>query len=185
MSTFFKFYADTQTVCNKIFNDKTIDYGLSWNHFRTETIIDHIFIKLNRIRYIEENPIKVDESIKETLESVINYSIIGLILHKHGPIMGNNVDVLYTEIFKEVAELVSNKNNDYNDAWKEMFIKSFTDIMLAKIYRIRHAINHESSRISLILEDALKDIINYSIFYLSKLNDIQMIETLNKQTDEN
>ena len=70
----------------------------------------------------------------------------------------------------EVMELLSNKNHDYDEAWKEMRISSMTDIILMKLYRTKQI---ESNNGKTLISEGIKanyqDIVNYSIFCLIKL----------------
>ena len=62
------------------------------------------------------------------------------------------------------------KNHDYGEAWREMRVSSFTDIILTKIMRIKQIEDHSGATLVSEGVDAnYKDIINYSIFALIKL----------------
>ena len=77
---------------------------------------------------------------------------------------------LYDKYTHEIMELLSNKNHDYDEAWKEMRISSMTDIILMKLYRTKQI---ESNNGKTLISEGIKanyqDIVNYSIFCLIKL----------------
>ena len=80
------------------------------------------------------------------------------------------LEKLYDKYTIEVMELLSNKNHDYDEAWKEMRISSMTDIILMKFYRTKQI---ESNNGKTLISEGIKanyqDIVNYSIFCLIKL----------------
>ena len=80
------------------------------------------------------------------------------------------LEKLYDKYSLEIMELLSNKNHDYDEAWKEMRISSMTDIILMKLYRTKQI---ESNNGKTLISEGIKanyqDIVNYSIFCLIKL----------------
>ena len=71
-----------------------------------------------------------------------------------------------------VKELMEQKNHDYGEAWKEMRVSSFTDLILQKLHRIKQIEDNDGETIMSEGIDAnYHDIINYSIFALIKLKD--------------
>ena len=74
---------------------------------------------------------------------------------------------LYDKYTIEIMELLSNKNHDYDEAWKEMRISSMTDIILMKLYRTKQI---ESNNGKTLISEGIKanyqDIVNYSIFII-------------------
>ena len=65
---------------------------------------------------------------------------------------------------------LSNKNHDYDEAWKEMRISSMTDIILMKLYRTKQIENYNGKTlISEGIKANYQDIVNYSVFCLIKL----------------
>ena len=190
MTLFFEFYKKIVDECFTIFLQKLNNYGESFKIFRIKGIIDQVFIKINRIKYIENyKDIKItNEPIEETLKSAINYSIIGLILIDNIKLIDFDTSISlqnilyekemhtivehYNKKIEDVYNLILNKNNDYDNAWEQMYISSFTDIILVKISRMKHAIDTNNKDVSFIIEDGFMDIINYLIFYLYKLSNI-------------
>ena len=62
------------------------------------------------------------------------------------------------------------KNHDYDEAWRQMRVSSFTDIILTKLHRIKQIEDHDGKTlVSEGVEAGYMDIINYSIFALIKL----------------
>ena len=48
---------------------------------------------------------------------------------------------LYDSYAKESYELMIKKNHDYDEAWREMRVSSYTDLILTKIQRIKEIEN--------------------------------------------
>ena len=64
------------------------------------------------------------------------------------------------------------KNHDYGEAWKEMRISSFTDLILQKLHRIKQIEDNDGETIMSEGIDAnYHDIVNYSIFALIQLKE--------------
>ena len=79
---------------------------------------------------------------------------------------------MYESKVAECKALMSNKNHDYGEAWREMRISTFTDLILMKILRIKQI--EDKSGNTLISEgvDAnFSDMLNYAIFALIRIND--------------
>ena len=70
----------------------------------------------------------------------------------------------------EALELMKRKNHDYDEAWRDMRVSSYTDLILTKIERIKEIENLGGNTIaSEGVDSNLMDIINYSVFALIKL----------------
>ena len=110
------------------------DYGTAWRILRPTSITDQIYIKANRIRSIEEKGVTKDgEGIVPEFIGIINYSIMGLIQLQLGA--GNDTPQdevlrLYQNYFQKAKELMLAKNHDYDEAWREMRVSSYTDLIL-------------------------------------------------------
>ena len=64
------------------------------------------------------------------------------------------------------------KNHDYGEAWRDMRVGSFTDLILMKLLRVKQI--EENDGKTLISEGVAShymDMINYSIFALIKLSE--------------
>ena len=150
------------------------DYGTAWRILRPTSITDQIYIKANRIRSIEEKGItKVGEGIVPEFIGIINYSIMGLIQLQLGP--GNDTPQdevlrLYQNYFLKAKELMLAKNHDYDEAWREMRVSSYTDLILMKINRTKQIEDHQGSTIiSEGIDANYFDMVNYAVFGLIRL----------------
>ena len=62
---------------------------------------------------------------------------------------------------------MKNKNHDYDEAWKDMRIASFTDLILQKLLRVKQIEENDGKTIvSEGIEANYQDIANYAIFAL-------------------
>ena len=63
-----------------------------------------------------------------------------------------------------------NKNHDYDEAWREMRVSSFTDIILQKLMRTKEIEDHHGKTlISEGVDANYMDMINYALFALIKI----------------
>tara|TARA_B100000497_G_scaffold65263_1_gene73822 strand:+ start:201 stop:755 length:555 start_codon:yes stop_codon:yes gene_type:complete len=164
--------------CRHIFILKIKDYGTSWRIMRLASLTDQIYIKANRIRTIEDGVVqKVDEGIEPEFIGLVNYCIIALIQLELG--ISDQLELpleetikLYNKYIDQTKELMLAKNNDYGEAWREMRISSYTDLVLMKINRIKQIEgNGGSTLISEGNDSHYTDIINYAVFALIKLDE--------------
>lgn len=163
-------------ICRELFVKKLHDYGASWRIMRPESITDQIFIKAKRIRTLEINKeSKVGEGIFPEFIGIVNYGVIGLIQLALG--FRDNVDInaekaveLYDKYITETKELMYAKNADYGEAWRNMRVNSYTDLILTKIQRTKQIEDlHGATLVSEGIDANYKDMINYSLFALIKL----------------
>ena len=64
------------------------------------------------------------------------------------------------------------KNHDYDEAWRCMRVSSYTDIILTKLYRTKKIEEHNGATlVSEGVDSNYKDMINYAVFALIKLED--------------
>ena len=168
-------YKKVINICKDIYIKKSKDYGSAWRILRTTSLTDQIFIKAQRIRSVKEKKkMKVEEKIENEFIGIINYCIIAIIQMEYESdeieIGVEKLEKLYDKYSLEIMELLSNKNHDYDEAWKEMRISSMTDIILMKLYRTKQI---ESNNGKTLISEGIKanyqDIVNYSIFCLIKL----------------
>ena len=162
--------------CRGLFSKKLHDYGASWRILRPSSLTDQLFIKAKRIRQLELTGTSlVGEGIRPEFVGLINYGIVGLIQLEHG--FADTVDMTaeealecYDEQARKALELMKRKNHDYNEAWRDMRISSYTDLILTKLARIKEI--EDLAGQTLVSEgvDAnYMDIINYAVFGLIKL----------------
>ena len=163
-------------ICRSLFEKKLEDYGASLRILRTQSVTDQIYIKACRIRSLETKGIsKIDEDIRSEFIAIVNYGVIGLIQYYRGfsdVIDTNSLEALklYDKYITETKELMYNKNHDYNEAWRNMRISSYTDLILMKINRTKEIENKKGKTIASEGIDAnYMDMINYSLFALIKL----------------
>lgn len=169
-------YDEIVKECRTLFSLKLQDYGPSWRIMRLPTVNDQLFIKVKRIREIEQTGVNlVDESIKSSMMAVFNYSIIGIIQAHLGFVENVDMDMQqtlnhYDQTVAEAKALMCNKNHDYDEAWREMNYVSLTDIILTKILRNKSILkNNNKTIVSEGVEGNFVDMANYAVFYLIKL----------------
>jgi len=166
--------------CREIFIKKTKDYGTSWRAMRPKSLTDQMFIKAKRIRTIEESGSqKIEDSIASEFMGLVNYGYMALIQLEAHPKLPIDLNIetstlLYDQEANDVKDLMIAKNSDYGEASRDMRISSFTDLILTKLHRIKQIEDNQGATIISEGADAnYKDIINYSIFALIKMEDLK------------
>jgi hypothetical protein len=163
-------------ICKSVFVKKMIDYGVAWRILRTTSMTDQIYIKAQRIRSIEEKgDQQVDDDVRSEYIGIINYCSMALIQLELGP--SDSEDLSSEETLKRYAdnlltakELMLRKNHDYGEAWRNMRISSYTDLILMKIKRIKQIEDNQGKTlVSEGIDANYLDIINYSVFALIKI----------------
>ena len=117
----------------------------------------------------------IDEGIKPEFIAIVNYGVIGLIQLECG--YADSADIaedkaleLYDKHLTSTKELMYAKNHDYDEAWRNMRISSYTDLILMKIYRTKQIeANKGKTLVSEGIDANYMDMINYSLFALIKL----------------
>ena len=159
-----------------LFEKKMKDYGSAWRILRLPSLTDQIFIKAQRIRSIQNNQVqKVEEGIASEFIGILNYSIIALIQLEKG--LSDSADLteeeasqLYQYYAKKAKNLMSAKNHDYDEAWRDMRVGSFTDLILQKLLRVKQIEDNKGQTlVSEGIDANYFDMINYAIFALIKL----------------
>lgn len=166
--------------CRALFVSKTRDYGTAWRILRLRSITDQLYIKALRIRSIEEKGAqKVSDSVASEFTGLINYSVLALIqmnLPANAP-MELPVEQVAEQYDAQVAEnmrLLEAKNHDYGEAWRLMRVSSMTDLILQKLLRIKQIEDNDGQTlVSEGLEANYRDIINYAVFALIKMQQPQ------------
>ncbi len=166
--------------CKDIFIKKNRDYGTSWRILRSSSITDQIYIKATRIRGIETSGTHlVDEGVEPEFIGIVNYSIMGLIQLKLNETDAIELplaetETLYDSTVAEVKDLMLKKNHDYGEAWRNMRVSSFTDMILMRLMRIRQIEDHQGKTlVSEGIDANYMDMMNYAVFALIKLSDEQ------------
>lgn len=161
--------------CRSLFEKKTRDYGTAWRILRSPSLTDQIYIKAARIRSVEEKGRqKVADHIRDEYIGMINYCIMALIQLEAAAQLAEELELnealrLYDAQRDLTRSLLLDKNHDYGEAWREMRMSSFTDLILMKLLRIKQI--EDNAGKTLVSEGAdagYRDIINYSIFALIK-----------------
>ena len=175
-SQYFSVIAD----CKDIFLKKAKDYGPSWVILRLPSITDQIYIKAERTRSIQENKENlVGDSREGEFVAMVNYCVIALILAE---LQDNPDPALRQRLYDHVAleawydakidfayEIMERKNHDYGEAWRNMRVSSFTDLILMKLLRLKQIEDNDGQTlISEGPEANYVDILNYSVFALIK-----------------
>lgn len=172
-----KEFASEIARCREIYRKKMLDYGTSWRIMRPSSLTDQIFIKARRIRSLEEKHGKsaVEEGIEPEFIGIVNYCAMALIQVKLGagePLSPDEAMRLYDEAIQESTSLMLNKNHDYDEAWRNMRVSSFTDIILQKLFRTKEIEDHDGrTLISEGVDANYMDMINYALFALIKLSE--------------
>lgn len=151
------------------------DYGTAWRILRPISLTDQIYIKAQRIRSIEEKGItKVDEGVRPEFIGIINYAIMGLIQLELGTseneLSAEETTELYDKHFETAKKLMQAKNHDYGEAWRNMRISSYTDLILMKLKRTKQIEDNQGKTIiSEGIDANYLDMINYAVFALIKI----------------
>ena len=162
--------------CHTLFNKKMLDYGSAWRIMRLSSLTDQIFIKAQRIRSIEDKgKQEIGDSVEAEFKGIINYSIIALIqldkgLSDSADLTQEEASQLHQYYAKKAKKLMSAKNHDYDEAWRDMRVGSFTDLILQKLLRVKQIEDNKGQTlVSEGIDANYFDMINYAIFALIKL----------------
>jgi hypothetical protein len=168
-------YEQVISICRDIFLKKMNDYGTAWRILRPVSLTDQIYIKAQRIRSIEEKGVaKIDEGVRSEFIGIINYAIMGLIQLELGPsdaeLAAGETLKLYDRYFNQAKTLMQDKNHDYGEAWRNMRISSYTDLILMKLKRTKQIEDNQGKTIASEGIDAnYLDMINYAVFAMIKI----------------
>lgn len=169
-------YDSVVAQCRRVFINKMKDYSPSWRLMRPTTVTDQLFIKAKRIRQLQvSGESKVGEGIMPEFMAIVNYGIMGIIQLERGYV--DKVDItaaealaLYDECIAATRDLMLAKNTDYDEAWRDMRVSSFDDIILTKLQRVKEIEDHNGATlVSEGIASNYQDMINYAVFALIKL----------------
>lgn len=170
-------YDEVINLCKDIFLKKAKDYGTSWRILRTISIIDQIYIKALRIRNLQEiKTQKVADDIPSEFKGILNYAVIGLIQLnlKNTAVEDLQIDeiaTLYDKSVQLAKDTMLSKNHDYGEAWREMSMESFVDLILVKLLRMKQIVQNDGKTlISEGLDANYIDMLNYAAFALILIN---------------
>ncbi|MDP3352454.1 MAG: DUF1599 domain-containing protein [Flavobacteriaceae bacterium] len=171
-----KQYDEVITKCRTLYINKLRDYGSAWRILRLPSLTDQIYIKAQRIRQLQENPVrKVQEDEVSEFIGIINYAIMALIQLEKGIVEQPDLSVeeatlLYDKHVAITKSLMEDKNHDYGEAWREMRISSLTDLILQKLLRVKQIEDNKGKTlVSEGIDANYHDMVNYSVFALIKL----------------
>lgn len=166
------------TLCRTLFEKKLHDYGASWRILRPSSLTDQLYIKAKRIRSLEiKKKSLVGEGIMPEFMALINYGIVGLIQLDRGyadqaDLSSEEAMRLYDEYVAKALQLMLKKNHDYDEAWRNMRISSYTDLILTKLQRVKEIEDlGGNTLISEGIDANYMDIINYAVFGVIKLEE--------------
>jgi len=164
-------YQKATDTARDIFIKKTKDYGTAWRILRPSSLTDQLYIKASRIRSIQEKgKSKVNDPIDLEFVGIINYSVMALIQLEHSDTSNldmpvEEVDRLYAHYIKVAKDLMTDKNHDYGEAWRDMRVSSITDLILMKLLRVKSIEENDGETlISEGLDANYLDMINYAVF---------------------
>ncbi len=163
------------SLCREVFLKKMKDYGTAWRILRPSSMTDQIFIKAQRIRNIEETgTAKIEDDARSEFIGIINYCALALIQLELGAmeeeLPHDRTEAMYLANLEKAKNLMLDKNHDYGEAWRQMRISSFTDLILMKIKRTKQIEdNLGKTLISEGVDANYLDMINYSVFALIKM----------------
>ncbi len=171
-------YDNIITKTRDLFAKKMKDYGTAWRVLRLSSLTDQIFIKANRIRSIEQSGVNlIGDNIYGEFVAIVNYGIMALIQCEIGEnnqsyIPEEKIQLMYDSFAQSTKELMMKKNHDYAEAWRDMRISSMTDLILMKILRLKQIEDNKGKTlVSEGLEGNYRDIINYAVFCLIRLEE--------------
>ena len=163
--------------CRDLFEKKMQDYGAAWRILRLPSLTDQIFIKAQRIRGLQElSEQRVEEGQESEFIGIINYSIMALIQLENGVVEQPDFSPEqalgeYDKQFEQAKTLMEAKNHDYGEAWRDMRVRSLTDLILQKLLRVKQIEDNQGKTIvSEGIDANYLDMINYAIFALIHLN---------------
>ena len=166
------------SLCRNMYVAKMKDYGPAWRILRTPSITDQIFIKVKRIRTLQTvGESLVGEGVEPEFVGIVNYAAMGIIQLRLGIV--DNPDLnreeatrMYDEVTTEAFELMTRKNHDYGEAWRDMRVSSITDLIMSKVLRTKSIEdNGGKTLVSEGLDANYFDMINYAVFALILLNE--------------
>ena len=108
---------------------------------------------------------------------MVNYCVMAIIQSRHKfdmheeELSAAQATDWYDEVRNEAFDLMKSKNHDYGEAWRDMRISSLTDLILAKVLRIKKIEDNDGlTQISEGVEGNYFDMLNYSVFALIHLS---------------
>lgn len=163
--------------CRALFAQKLHDYGAAWRVMRPTSVTDQIFIKAMRIQTLETTgKSMVGDGIQPEFVAIVNYALIAMIQCELGisydsakNMSADEALQLYDKHANDTLQLMIKKNHDYGEAWRNMRVSSFTDIILQKLLRTKQIEDLQGNTlVSEGVEANYQDMMNYAMFALIK-----------------
>ena len=137
-----------------------------------------MYIKAKRIRTIDEKgQQKIGDSVESEFMACVNYGVMGLIQlsideNEATELSEAQAEKYYDEQRKVITDLMIAKNHDYGEAWRDMRISSYTDMILTKLHRVKQIEENDGKTlISEGIDANYSDMINYAVFALIKIEE--------------
>ena len=117
------------------------------------------------------------EGIEPEFVGIVNYCIMALIqldLPEDAPQEMDPAEVvdLYDKYVTATRDLMLAKNHDYGEAWRDMRVGSFTDLILMKLLRVKQIEgNAGHTLVSEGIDANYQDMLNYAVFALIKIEE--------------
>jgi len=169
-------YDGQVAACRSLFLDKMHDYGTAWRVLRPASLTDQLFIKAQRIRTLQEGGAqKVEEGIRPEFVGIVNYCMMALIqleLSADSPmeLPADEATALFDGALAQTRDLMTRKNHDYGEAWRDMRVSSLTDLILMKLLRIKQLEDLQGgAKVSEGADAGYMDMANYALFALIHL----------------
>lgn len=167
--------------CRDLFARKLHDYDAAWRVLRVPSLTDQIYIKAKRIRELQmlggDSASAVGEGILPEFIGIINYGIIGLIQLELPLTCAPDLSIdealdAYDRNASKIRTLLMAKNHDYGEAWRDMRVSSYVDLILMKILRTKQIEDLEGhTLVSEGIDANYMDMVNYSVFGIIKLTE--------------
>ena len=146
-------YDSVINLCRQLFEKKMKDYGPAWRILRLPSLTDQIFIKAQRLRSIEMKGTQLVEDDQPDMTA-------------------DEAMSAYDKFARESKSLMEKKNHDYGEAWRDMRISSFTDLILQKLLRIKQIEDNKGKTlVSEGIDANYFDMVNYSVFALIQMGE--------------
>jgi hypothetical protein len=119
----------------------------------------------------------VGDDLRGEFVAMVNYAVMALVqeqlLKGDEPLElpYERAMELYDKELKATLDLMMAKNHDYGEAWRQMRVESMVDLILMKLMRIKQIEDNDGrTEVSEGPEGGYRDIVNYSLFCMVRMN---------------
>lgn len=154
------------------------DYGSAWTWLRPHSHASQIFIKMKRIRTIQDlGTQKVKDSIESDILGSLNYAAMGLSrvrgdVAQDAKLNEDAFKAFMEKSFATARDTFQQKNHDYGEAWRDLTVSNMIDLMMVKLERLRQIKRNKGEVIvSEGSDGSYIDIMNYCVFCLILINE--------------